>query len=175
MSVPVPLVLSAEDRVVLEVRVGASTTSRRDWQRAKIVLLAADGMSSPAISREVGVNRNQVDMWRHRFADDGLKGLVERGRPGRPLIYGPYERLMLVKTITTRPPENGQIRGKRIKGRMSMPEVAVRLREVHDIPISYSQTWRICRSLSLKPWQVRSWLTSHDPAFDDKAVDVCAL
>ena len=58
---------------------------------------------------------------------------------------------------------------------MSMPEVGRRLREVHDIPISDSQTWRICRSLSLKPWQVRSWMTSHDPAFDEKAVDVCGL
>ena len=167
--------VSVDDRVVLEGRVAASTTPRRDWQRAMIVLLASQGRSSPEISRVVGLNRNQVDAWKHRFMEHGLKGLRDLARAGRPLVYGPFERLTLVKTITTRPVEAGQLTGRRIKARMSMPEVGRRLREVHGIPISDSQTWRICRSLSLKPWQVRSWMTSHDPAFDEKAVDVCAL
>lgn len=175
MSVPLVIELSREDRVVLEGRVSASTTSRRDSRRATIVLMAAQGRSSPDIARVVGINRNQVDEWKHRFVAEGLKGLVDRERSGRPLVYGPFERLTLVKTITTRLPEQGQLSSRRIKTRMSMPEVGRRLREVHDIPISDSQTWRICRSLSLKPWQVRSWMTSHDPAFDDNATDVCGL
>ena len=167
--------VSAGDRVVLEGRVAASTSARRDWQRARIVLLASEGRSSPDIGDLVGMNRNQVDTWKHRFVAQGLDGLRDRPRAGRPLVYGPFERLMLVKTITTRPSEAGQLTGRRIKARMSMPEVGRRLREVHGIAISDSQTWRICRSLSLKPWQVRSWMTSHDPAFDEKAVDVCSL
>jgi transposase-like protein/transposase len=175
MTIPVSLVLTGSDRKVLEARVAASTTSRRDWQRAKIVLLAADGVSSSEIGRRVELNRNQVDVWRRRYGVEGIGSLVDRDRPGRPLVYGPFERMTLVKTITTRPPESGQMNAKRIKGRMSMPEVASRLRDVHGIPISYSQTWRICKSLAIKPWQVRSWMTSHDPAFDDKAVDVCDL
>lgn len=175
MSVPLSIELSLENRVLLEERVLASTTSRRNWQRAMIVLMAAQGRSSPDIARVVGINRNQVDLWKHRFVANGLKGLVDEPRAGRPLVYGPFERLTLVKTITTRPPEEGQLLGRRVKARMSMPEVARRLREVHEIGISDSQTWRICRSLSLKPWLVRSWMTSHDPAFDDKAADVCAL
>lgn len=48
------------------------------------------------------------------------------------------------------------------------------MREVHGIPISDSQVWRICRPLDRKPWQVQSWMTFHDPAFDNKA-DVCGL
>jgi hypothetical protein len=35
----------------------------------------------------------------------------------------------------------------------------------HDVPISASQAWRIWKSLDLKPWQVESWMTSHDPDF----------
>lgn len=167
--------VSDEDRVVLEARVGAATTERRDWQRAKIVLMAAEGVSSPKIGAVVGVNRNQVDLWKHRYVESGLEGLVDRARSGRPVIYGPYERLTLVKTITTRPAEPGQLSGTRVKARMSMPEVGRRLREVHGIAISDSQVWRICKSLDLKPWQVHSWMTSHDPAFDTKAVDVCSL
>ena len=45
----------------------------------------------------------------------------------------------------------------------------------HGVPISASQAWRICKSLDLKPWQVESWMTSHDPDFWDKASDVCGL
>ena len=175
MSIPLVIVLSDSDRVVLDERVRASTSQRRVWQRATIVLMAAEGKSSPEISGVVGLNRNQVDGWKRRFISEGLNGLKDRDRPGRPFTYGPFERLTLVKTITTRPAETGQLSGRRIKARMSMPEVGRRLREDHDIGISDSQTWRICRSLSLKPWQVRSWMTSHDPAFDDKAVDVCGL
>ena len=163
------------DRAVLEARVAASRTPRRDWQRAKIVLMASEGLSSPVIGEAVGLNRNQVDTWRRRYAAEGLAGLADRPRSGRPRVYGPAARLALVKTITTRPPEAGQRGGRRLKARMSMPEVARILREDRGIPISDSQVWRICRSMDLKPWQVRSWMTSHDPDFDAKAADICAL
>lgn len=167
--------VSDADRVVLEARVGAQRTPRRDWQRAKIVLMAAEGASSPAIGAVVGLNRNRVDEWKRRWRDEGLAGLGDRPRSGRPRVYGPAERLALVKTITSRPPEAGQSGRRRLKARMSMPEAARLLREQHGVAISDSQAWRICRSLSLKPWQVRSWMTSHDRDFDERAVDICAL
>ena len=56
-----------------------------------------------------------------------------------------------------------------------MPEVARILRDDHGIGISESQVWRICKAMKIKPWQVRSWMTSHDCDFDTKAVDVCGL
>lgn len=171
---PVAVEVSDVERVVLEARVAASTTSRRDWQRAKIVLMAAEGVSSPQISLVVGLNRNQVDAWKNRFREQRLDGLADLDRPGRPLVYGHDVTLQIVKTITSRPPEAGLSSRKRIKARMSMPEVAQQLRR-EGIPISDSQVWRICSGLTLKPWQVGSWMTSHDPNFDDKAIDVCGL
>ena len=45
----------------------------------------------------------------------------------------------------------------------------------HGVPISASQAWRICKALDLKPWQVESWMASHDPDFWAKASDVCGL
>ena len=175
MTVPTALEVRDGDRAVLEARVAASTTPRRDWQRAKVVLMAAEGLSSPVIGGEVGLNRNQVDVWRRRYRSEGLAGLADRPRPGRPRVYGPAERLALVKTITTRPPEAGQLGGRRLKARMSMPEVGRIMREDLGIAISDSQVWRICASMGLKPWQVRSWMTSHDPDFDERAADVCGL
>jgi transposase len=175
MTRPVGVEVSAADREILERRVAAATTERRDWQRAKIVLMAADAVSSPKIADAVGVNRNQVDQWKHRYRDEGLDGLRDRDRPGRPPVYGPEDRLTLVKTITTQPPETGQLTPQRRKARMSMPEVARVLNTDHQIPISESQVWRICKQMKIKPWQVRSWMTSHDVDFDTKAVDICGL
>lgn len=175
MTVPRALEVCDADRAVLEARVAASTTPRRDWQRARVVLMASEGLSSPVIGEAVGLNRNQVDVWRRRYRSEGLSGLADRPRSGRPRVYGPEVRLALVKTITTRPPEAGQLGRRRLRARMSMPEVGRILREDRGVAISDSQVWRICRSMDLKPWQVRSWMTSHDPDFDDKAADICAL
>jgi len=55
-----------------------------------------------------------------------------------------------------------------------MAALAGRMAE-QGVPISASQAWRICRALDLKPWQVQSWMTGHDPAFWEKAGDVCGL
>jgi len=56
--------------------------SRRVAQRARIVLLAADGV--PNRQMLVGLNQNQVGMWRKRYAAHGMAGLADRPRPGRP-------------------------------------------------------------------------------------------
>ncbi|MXZ97752.1 MAG: helix-turn-helix domain containing protein [Acidimicrobiaceae bacterium] len=151
MTVPRAVEVCDGDRAVLEARAVASTTPRRDWQRARIVLLASEGLSSRVIGEAVGLNRNTVDVWRRRYAAEGLAGLDDRPRPGRPRVYGPSERLALVRMITTRPPEAGQLGRRRLKARMSMPEAGRILRDEHGIAISDSQVWRICNSMGLKP------------------------
>ncbi|MET8824497.1 ROK family protein [Streptomyces sp. NPDC004610] len=52
--------------------------------RARIVLLASEGLRDAAIARRLGVSRQTVGTWRHRWADRGLDGLRGQGRPGRP-------------------------------------------------------------------------------------------
>jgi transposase len=53
-------------------------------QRARIVLLAADGVPNRQIAMLVGLNQNQVGMWRKRYAAHGMAGLADLPRPGRP-------------------------------------------------------------------------------------------
>jgi len=74
--------------------------------------------------------------------------------------------LLLVKLVTEEPPDGVT--------RWTMEALAERMAD-HGVPISASQCWRICAALDLKPWQVRSWMTSHDPEFWEKAGDVCGL
>lgn len=160
------LVVDGDDRVELERRVRSRTAEARVVQRARIVLLAADGESNRAIGDKVGLHYNQVGLWRRRYADDGLAGLDDELRPGRPPVYDHDQVLTMVHLVTTTPPDESS--------RWSCELIA---REMNDrgVPISPSQVWRIFDALDLKPWQTTSWMTSHDPEFWVKAGDVCAL
>jgi transposase len=77
----VPIDLSTAARVELEQRLSAPG---RTGQRALIVLLAADGLPNRRIATIIGLNENQVGMWRNRYAALGLAGLRDLRRPGRP-------------------------------------------------------------------------------------------
>ncbi|MPZ91073.1 MAG: IS630 family transposase [Actinobacteria bacterium] len=160
-----PLELRDGDRAVLERRARSKTASQRNVTRARIILMAAQGQPNTAIAQAVGINQWQVGRWRKRYKNKGLDGLKDAPRPGRPLVYGHDDRLKIVKTICDEPPAPAS--------RWTMDAVAKSLAD--DVGISASQIYRICVSLDLKPWQVRSWMTSHDPDFWEKAADVCGL
>jgi transposase len=131
------------------------------------VLLAASGLSNRAIGELVGMHYNQVAVWRGRYRDFGLAGLEDEQRSGRPCVYDHDDVLLLVKTVTEPPPDGAT--------RWTMEALAEAMAD-HGVPISASQVWRICRALDLKPWQVQSWMTSHDPDFWEKpAGDLCGL
>jgi transposase len=144
----------------------AATVEARFAKRARIVLLAADGVSNRDIGEAVDMHYNQVAVWRRRYDEFGLAGLGDEERPGRPCVYGHDDVLLLVKTVTEPPPDGAT--------RWTM-EALAGVMNGHGVAISASQVWRICRALDLKPWQVQSWMTSHDPDFWEKAGDVCGL
>lgn len=161
-----PLELRPGDREVLERRVCSGTVEARVAQRARLVLMAAEGASNREIGETIGMHYNQVAVWRRRYLEFGLAGLRDADRPGRPPVYDHDDVLLLVKTVTESPPDEAT--------RWTMEAIAARMNE-HGVGISASQVWRICRSLDLKPWQTESWMTSHDPDFWEKAADVCGL
>ena len=79
--------LDRKTRSELEGWLRASTTEQRMVRRARIVLLAADGLASRAIARKVGVMTGVVSVWRTRFAASGIDGLKDKPRPGAKPIY----------------------------------------------------------------------------------------
>src|SRR5882762_9208926 len=76
--------ITNEERRELERRAQGEHVSRRVAQRARIVLLAADAVPNRQIAMLVGLNQNQVGMWRKRYAAHGMAGLADLPRPGRP-------------------------------------------------------------------------------------------
>ena len=159
------LVISDAERVELERRVRAHTTSQRDLKRARIVLLAAEGVPNRRIALEVGMAEEYVGVWRRRFAAEGLAGLADRRRSGRPRRYGHDERLRVVAAATAQRPEFDTVWSHRLLASY-----------LDDLGISASQVGRILAELDIKPHQVRGWLTrKHDPDFWERAADVCGL
>jgi transposase-like protein len=78
------VVLTEEQRVELERRAAAYSGPFRDVMRAKAILYAADGATNQEIAERLDVSRQAVSDWRRRFCQEGLQGLEEKPRSGRP-------------------------------------------------------------------------------------------
>ena len=160
-----PLEISDEERVELERRVRAKTSTQRQAQRARVVLLAAEGVANRRIAEAVGMHENYVGVWRRRFESERLAGLEDRPRSGRPRVYGHDERVRIVATATSTKPEWA-----------SHWSHSLLAGALDDMGISASQVGRILAALDIKPHQVRSWLARpDDPEFWERAADVCGL
>jgi transposase len=86
---PYTLQLTPEQRRELEARARRYTSPYRDVVRAKIVLMAAQGLDNEEIAARLDTNRVIVSKWRKRFFEQGLVGLEERPRGGRPPVFPP--------------------------------------------------------------------------------------
>ena len=160
------VVLGQRRRIRLEAMVARPTTAQRMVMRAKIVLAAWRGRSNAAIARTLGITVDTVRKWRRRFVADGMSGLHDRPRPGRPALYDLDAQLLIVATVTKVAPQ--------VDSHWTHQLLAHHLAE--PLGISASQIGRILASLDLKPHRVRGWLNRpQDPAFAAKAQAVCAL
>jgi transposase len=86
---PYVLTLTEEQRRELEDRARRYTLPYCEVVRAKIVLMAAEGLDNDEIARCLDARREIVSKWRKRFFEQGLPGLEERPRGGRPPVFSP--------------------------------------------------------------------------------------
>jgi DNA-directed RNA polymerase specialized sigma24 family protein len=86
---PYAVVLSDVQRRELQRRAAAYSGPHRDVVRAKAILYAGDGMSNTEIAARLDQSRQAVSEWRKRFCQEGVQGLEERPRPGRPRRFSP--------------------------------------------------------------------------------------
>ena len=161
MGARVEIILSDEDREVLERWARRPKTSQALALRCRIVLAAADGESSQAIAEELGCNASTVGKWRGRFARLGLDGLHDEPRPGKPrsITDDDVERV-IVKTLEETPPNATHWSTRSMAAATGMSQSAVS---------------RIWRAFALKPHLVDEFKLSPDPQFIDKVRDVVGL
>jgi transposase len=155
------VVLSDEEREVLERWARRPKSSQALAFRCRIVLAAADGGSSKEIAAQLGCNPSTVGRWRGRFAQRGLDGLHDEPRPGKPrLIADEHVERVIVKTLEEQPTDATHWSTRSMAAATGMSQTAVS---------------RIWRAFGLKPHQVQTFKLSPDPQFIDKVRDIVGL
>jgi len=139
--------------------------------RAQIVLLAAEGWANVDIAHELGVHVDVASKWRKRFFCEGVAGLADRRRSGRPRLFPP-KIVAQVKAMACEPPAKRDV----ALSRWSSAELAAQaVTEGLVGSVSASTVRRWLAEDAIKPWQYRSWIFPRDPDFASKAARVLDL
>jgi transposase len=154
------LTLRDGDRVRLARLVRSSTVRAGLAQRARIVLLAADGVSNTEISRRLGLSRPTVIDWRSRYERDGMAGLDDDPRSGRPRTIDRAE----IIAVTLSPPPR----------KLGVTHWSSRLLAGH-LKIGNATVARAWRDYGVAPWRAETFKFSTDPELVAKVVDVVGL
>jgi transposase len=168
---PFRIELTAEQRKELQSRARAYTEPYHRVVRAKIVLMAADGLANNEIALRLDTSPQVVCRWRKRFYDHGVAGLEDNSRSGRPRTFSPSV-VVEVKQLACELPATTGVP----LSRWSCVELA---REVIArgvvAAISAATIWRILTGDAIRPWFHRSWIAPRDPNFAAKAAVVLDL
>lgn len=163
------VVLDETVRATLEQRVRSQTLPVRTVKRAQMILLCAEGVPLRQIAERVSISEHQVTMWRRRFLDEGLDGLVDRKRSGRPRRLGHDERMKMAAIATSAKDADDPV------ATWTCFDVAAQM-VAEGIQVSVSQVWRILSAMDIDLTKVRGWLNRRDdPDFWDRVRDVCGL
>ena len=158
---PAPaLSLRDGDREELARWTRSSSTRAGLAQRARIVLLAADGASNTEIADKVGVSRPTVISWRKRYQDKGIDGLVDQERSGRPRHIDHRE---IVSATLTPPPK-----------KYGVTHWSTRLLAKH-LSVGDATIARAWREYGVQPWRSQTFKFSTDPELVAKVTDVVGL
>jgi transposase len=163
--------LSSIDRTVLEERASSRTAPYAQVVRARIVLLAAEGTTNVDIATRVGVCVDVASRWRKRFCQQGLAGLKDRPRSGRPRVFG-SEVVAGIKALACEPPEDCDVPLSRWSS-LELAAQAVTEGLVEAISSSTGRRW--LHADVIKPSRSRSWIFPRDPDFAQEAARVLDL
>ena len=153
--------LTADERERLESWSRRRCSGQALAQRARIVLLCAQGLRTSEICRELRVHRNTVVRWRDRFVAERLEGLLDEPRPGQPrTISDAQVEEVIVKTLESTPTD-----ATHWSTRSMAREVGLTQSAVHRI-------WKV---FGLQPHRQETWKLSKDPQFIEKVRDVVGL
>src|SRR6266498_4432572 len=155
------LVLSPEQRAQLESMASSRSLPAGLVTRVRIVLLSAAGKMNQQIARQLGLTNATVGKWRRRFVEQGVAGLHDELRHGRPRPIS-YERVaqLVRKTLETKPKGGTHWSVRQIAGQTRL---------------SKSTVHRIWRAFGLEPHRQRHFKLSTDPFFVEKVRDIVGL
>jgi transposase len=160
MSLTVPVEVPPRDREVLASWMRSPSVRAGLAQRARIVLLAADGVGTNEIVRLVGVSKPTVISWKRRYAAEGVGGLEDRPKPGRPRMV---DEAAVVAATLEPPPD-----------RLGVTHWSTRLLAA-EMGISNFAVGQVWKRWGLQPWRSETFKFSTDPELEAKVRDVVGL
>jgi putative transposase len=153
--------LTDDSRLDLETIAGSRSLPQGLVQRARIILMAAQGESNTRIAEKLNLSKPTVGMWRQRYLDHGLEGLHDELKPGRPRSISDEQVAMVVnETLHSKPKDETHWAVR------SMAE---------STKISKSTVHRIWNAFSLQPHRHKTFKLSNDPFFVEKVRDIVGL
>jgi transposase len=154
--------LSAVDRARLQGIVGDRNSRAKHVYRARIVLLAGDGLGSTRVAHAVGKSEPTVRRWLERFAAQGVDGLLRDATrpPGRPPLAKAVVERVVQLTLHELPPDATQWSARRL---------------ARAVGIGHGAVQKIWAAHGLKPHLVRRFKLSTDRHFAEKLRDVVGL
>jgi Homeodomain-like domain len=157
------LVVSNEQREVLERVARSAFLPHRAVTQARALLLAGDGVSIYETARQLRVASNSVRAWRRRFEREGLAGVgrIAEGRGRTSWVAAEVEAAVVNDTLHVRPDDGST--------QWSTRTMADRY------GIGKDTVARIWRKHDLRPWKIDAFKVSDDPDFEAKLVDVVGM
>jgi transposase len=167
------LMVPDADRAELERRARDRGAPARVAERARIVLLAADGLTGSQIAERAGCTEPTVIKWRRQYAGEGLAGLDDAPRPGGPKTVLTDEAVCEILSATvTPPPESLRAAGVT---HWSSRRLADWLHRTKQITVSHDSVSRLWRKFCLQPHRTEGFKFSTDPQLEAKIRDVVGL
>jgi transposase len=154
------LAVGEDDRATLVSWTRSSGIMAGLAQRARIVLLASDGVANAEIATRLGVSRPTVRHWRSRYAGGGLAGLADEPRSGRPAEIDPLD----IVIATLAPPPT----------RLGVTHWSTRLL-AGELGISNATVSKVWADYELQPWRSETFKFSTDPELEAKVRDIVGL
>ena len=167
------LLVPDADRAELERRARSRAAPARVVEQARIVLMAADGLTGAQIAERAGCTEPTVVKWRRQYAERGLAGLEDAPRPGGPRRVLADEVVCDILTATvTPPPESLRAAGVT---HWSSRRLADWLLRAKGMSVSHDSITILWRKFCLQPHRTEGFKFSAGPQLEAKVRDVAGL
>lgn len=157
----IPYSIPESDQIELERRVRSRNISRKENERAYIVIESSKGRGPSEIAKELRTYPNKVIFWRKAYESRGLAGLEDSPKSGRSVIYDKVFRDSVLKKLSEPPPAG--------YSRWDAPLLS------KELGSSVDAIWRLLKKEGIHLNRQRSWCISTDKEFAAKAADIVGL
>lgn len=136
------------------------TVEQRLAFRASIILMLSEGKSVDEVARQCNTSRQSVSKWKHRFLKDGVEGLYDSARPGRPRKYEEEKEKEIVSKTLKQPDVQTHWSARRL---------------AREVGVSHMTVHRVWKRYDLQPHRIETFKYSKDPQLVEKVADIVGL